>query len=592
MSAPEKTKEPEKPKVAKTVTLQRLLKLARPEAVPLGIGTLFLLIGSAASLAYPQGVAYIVDEALGKHDLEKINNAALVMLAVFLVQGVAIAARFILFANAGQRAVARLRNQLFEQLMSQEVGFFDGQKTGDLTSRLSSDCSTVEGGVSSNISFGLRSLVTVLGGLAVLFITSPKLTLMMISVAPPVAIGAFAYGRKVRKMAREAQDALAKSNEVAEESISGIRTVRSFAGEEREKARFGTAISEALAVSKRRIRASATFMGAASTAGYLSAVVVFWFGGRMVIEGQLSQGDLIQFLMNTMQVAFSLGALSELWVDFNRVGGAAERVFELLERKPAIPSKGGTIPQQVEGWVEWQHVDFAYPTRPDVPVLRDFNLKLSQGEVVALVGPSGGGKSTIASLLYRLYDPSKGQVSLDGKPLASLDPNWLRRQIGVVAQEPLLFSTSIAENILYGRPEATQAEVEEAAKLANAHSFISAFPDGYKTLVGERGVQLSGGQKQRVAIARAILKNPRLLILDEATSALDAESEHLVREALERLMEGRTTLIIAHRLSTVKGADRVVVLDAGGVAQMGTHSALVAQDGIYRRLVEKQFAQA
>lgn len=588
----DKTKPADKPKVPKRVTLVRLLKLARPEAVPLGVGTFFLLIGSAAALVYPQGVAYIVDEALGKKDLAKINNAALVMLAVFLVQGAAVAIRYILFAGAGQRAVARLRNQLFERLLAQEVGFFDSQKTGDLTSRLSSDCSTVESGVSSNISFGLRSLTTVLGGLAVLFFTSPKLTLMMLSVAPPVALGAFAYGRRVRKMAREAQDALAKANEVAEESISGIRTVRSFAGEEREKTRYDTAIGEALAVSQKRIRAGATFMGAASTAGYISAVVVFWFGGRMVIQDQLTQGQLMQFLMNTMQVAFSLGALSELWVDFNRVGGAAERVFELLERKSAIPSSGGVAPDHVNGTVEWQNVDFAYPSRPDVPVLRNFSLKLGQGEVVALVGPSGAGKSTIASLLYRLYDPVRGDILLDGKPLPSLDPNWLRKQIGVVAQEPLLFSTSIAENILYGRPEATQAEVEEAAKLANAHSFISAFPEGYKTLVGERGIQLSGGQKQRVAIARAILKNPRLLILDEATSALDAESEHLVREALERLMKGRTTLVIAHRLSTVKGANRVVVLDAGGVAQVGTHSALVAEEGIYRRLVEKQFAVA
>ncbi len=568
------------------------MQLARPEAVPLAIGTVFLLIGSVAGLAYPQGVAYIVDEALMKRDLEKINFAAIVMLCVFMVQGVSVGLRYVLFATSGQRAVARLRAQLFECLMSQETGFFDGQKTGDLTSRLASDCSTVESGVSSNISFGLRSLATVVGGLAVLFYTSPKLTLMMLSVTPPVAIGAFAYGRRVRKMAREAQDALGKASEVAEESLSGIRTVRSFAGEQREMSRYGAAIQQALEVSKRRIRAGATFMGSASTAGYISAVIVFWFGGRMVIDGELTQGHLIQFLMNTMLVAFSLGALSELWVEFNRIGGAAERVFELLERKPSIPSSGGLTPPGVEGTVEWQHVDFAYPSRKDVPVLRNFNLKLAPGEVVALVGPSGAGKSTIASLLYRLYDPVKGHIALDGRPLPTLDPQWLRRQIGVVEQEPLLFSTTIAENILYGRPEATQAEVEEAAKLANAYSFVNAFPEGFKTLVGERGIQLSGGQKQRVAIARAILKNPRLLILDEATSALDAESEHLVREALERLMKGRTTLVIAHRLSTVQGADRVVVLDAGGVAQIGTHAALVSEEGIYRRLVEKQFAQA
>jgi ATP-binding cassette subfamily B protein len=290
-----------------------------------------------------------------------------------------------------------------------------------------------------------------------------------------------------------------------------------------------------------------------------------------------------------MLVAFSLAALSDLWADFQRAAGSAERVFELIERQPLIQS-GGQQLEQVEGRVGWEKVSFAYPTRADVPVLKDFSLALAKGEVVALVGPSGAGKSTIASLLYRLYDPQAGRITLDGVPLTELDPIWLRRQIGVVQQEPLLFSTTVAENIRYGRPEATAAEVEEAAKLANAWGFIQKFPDKFETLVGERGVQLSGGQKQRVAIARALLKNPRLLILDEATSALDAESEHLVREALERLTEGRSTLVIAHRLSTVKGADRVVVLDGGAVAQVGSHAELVAADGIYRRLVERQFA--
>jgi ATP-binding cassette subfamily B protein len=317
---------------------------------------------------------------------------------------------------------------------------------------------------------------------------------------------------------------------------------------------------------------------------------VFWYGGKLVLAKTLGLPELIAFLTTTVMVAASLGALSELWADFNRAAGAAERVFELLERQPKINSEGGKVLESLKGKVEWQNVHFAYPTRTDVGVLKGLNLALEPGEVVALVGPSGAGKSTIASLLYRLYDPAQGKVLLDGVPLTELEPYWLRRQIGVVAQEPLLFSTSVAENIRYGRPEATDEEVEAAAKLANAHTFISQFPEGYKTLVGERGVQLSGGQKQRVAIARAVLKNPRLLILDEATSALDAESEHLVRDALEKLMQGRTTLVIAHRLSTVKGANRVVVLDAGQIAQIGTHQSLVTEDGIYRRLVERQFA--
>jgi len=290
-----------------------------------------------------------------------------------------------------------------------------------------------------------------------------------------------------------------------------------------------------------------------------------------------------------MQLAMGMAALTELYADVQRAAGSAERVFELLHRSPSIASGGRTL-SPVKGQVAFDQVAFAYPTRPDVSVLQGFSLALAPGEVVALVGPSGAGKSTIASMLYRLYDPASGRLLLDGVPYAELDAEWLRRQVGVVAQEPLLFSTSIADNIRYGRPEASDADVEAAAKMANAHSFISAFPEGYKTLVGERGIQLSGGQKQRVAIARAVLKDPRILILDEATSALDAESEHLVREALERLMQGRTTLIIAHRLSTVKGANRVIVLDAGKVVQTGTHAALVGEEGLYRRLVERQFA--
>jgi ATP-binding cassette subfamily B protein len=332
-------------------------------------------------------------------------------------------------------------------------------------------------------------------------------------------------------------------------------------------------------------------MGGASIAGYASIAVVLWYGGRLVVAGELSVGALTSFLMYTLVVAMSFSGVAELWAEFMRASGAADRVFELLDRVPAIPSGGQHVPE-LKGHVEFRDVRFAYPTRPDVPVLKGLNLELRPGEVVAVVGPSGAGKSTLASLMSRFYDPQGGAVHLDGHPLTSLDPDWLRRHIGLVAQEPQLFSCSIADNIRYGRPEATDAQVEEAARAANAHDFIQRFPEGYQTHVGERGVQLSGGQKQRVAIARAVLKDPRLLILDEATSALDAESEHLVKDALERLMKGRTTLIIAHRLSTVASADRVLVLEGGNVVQSGTHAALMAQEGLYRRLVERQFVAA
>jgi ABC-type multidrug transport system fused ATPase/permease subunit len=400
-----------------------------------------------------------------------------------------------------------------------------------------------------------------------------------LGVVPPVALGAVAYGRRVRKLAREAQDALARANEVAEETIAGIRTVRAFAAERAEGNRYSTAVWDAFAVVWRRILTSAAFMSISSFAAFSALALVLWYGGRLVERGQMSPGGLTSFLIYTLTVALSLGGMSELWADLMRASGAAERVFELLDRQTTIPLSDGKKLDEVQGHLELRDVHFAYPSRRDVPVLRDVSLALMPGDIVALVGPSGSGKSTIAALLLRLYDPGRGRVTLDGHDLRDLSPEWLRQRVGVVAQEPLLFSCSIAENIRYGRTSASDEEVIAAAKMANAHEFITKFPEGYGTAVGERGVKLSGGQKQRVAIARAVLKDPRILVLDEATSALDAESEHLVKEALERLMKGRTTLIIAHRLSTVMGADRVVVLQDGVITQSGDHASLMQEGG-------------
>jgi ABC transporter fused permease/ATP-binding protein len=581
-------------------TVRRLVKLARPEAHLLIAGLIFLFIGSGATLLYPQGIRIVIDAALGApapgplpggiDGARLLELVALAMAGIALVSAVAMGLRYFLFMLAGERVIARLREELYRAMLAQEVAFFDRERTGDLMSRLSSDTATLQGSVSSNISFGLRNFIQLLGGVALLIYTSPRLSLLILGIVPPIAVGAVVYGRRIRRLSRQVQDAIAQGQAVAEESISGLRTVRAFDAEEAEAVRYGGAISRALGLARRRILASSLFMSATSFAGYASAALVFWYGGSLVQAGEMSAGDLTSFLVYTLLVGFSLGALADLWADFLRSLGAAERVFELLDRTPALPPGPGLTIDRVEGALELDAVTFHYPSRPDVAVLGGLSFRVCPGEVVALFGPSGAGKSTIAALLLRFYDPDAGTIRLDGTPLGELDAGWLRRRIGLVAQEPILFSTTIAENIRYGRPEASRDEVEAAARTANAEGFVTRFPEGYETMVGERGVQLSGGQKQRIAIARAVLKDPRILVLDEATSALDAESEHAVKEALDRLMQNRTTLVIAHRLSTVRDADRVLVIDGGQVIEAGRHDDLVRQDGLYRRLVERQFA--
>jgi ATP-binding cassette subfamily B protein len=587
------TSPPAKP-AERAAPLRRILKLARPEARRLSLGVFFLAVGSLMSLAFPKAIGDIIDKALapGGGGLRELDRTAGLLVVIFFVQALATSLRYALFTISGERVVARLRSDLFASLVDQEIAFFDERRTGELVSRLASDTSVLQNAVSVNISMALRFLASVVGGVIALIITSPTLTVVMLSVVPPVALGAVAYGRRIRKLAREVQDALARSTEVAEETLAGIRTVRAFAAEKTESGRYGEAVEGSFNLARRRVVLGSIFMGIASFAAFGAAALVLWYGGRLVVRGDLTVGGLTSFLVYTLLVAFSLGGLSDLWAELMKAAGAAERVFELLDRRPSMPREGGLVLPQPVGNIELKDVAFTYPTRRDLPVLKGVDLAVRPGEVVALVGPSGAGKSTIASLIMRLYDPDAGSVVFDGHDVRELDPTFLRRQIGVVSQEPMLFSSTIAENIRYGRESATDEELHAAARAANAHDFIMSFPDGYKTRVGERGVQLSGGQKQRVAIARAVLKDPRVLVLDEATSALDAESEHLVKEALDRLSVGRTTLVIAHRLSTVKDADRVLVMDGGRVVQSGEHASLLAEDGLYRRLVERQFVAA
>jgi subfamily B ATP-binding cassette protein MsbA len=488
----------------------------------------------------------------------------------------------------GERVVADLRKRVYRHLHRQSLRFFADHRTGDLTSRLTNDVGSVRTAVTQALSDLLTQSLSLLGSVVLMTVLNWRLSLIIFLIVPLVTGLAVYFGRKIRALAREVQDRLADTTAVAEEALAAVRVVKAFARSDYEVTRYHDAIDELFETSRHRVLISALLSTSVSLLFFAALVGIFWYGGREVLAGRLTVGDLVAFTFYAFNIARSVGGMSRLYSTFNSAAGATERLFELLDTTPDLQdAPDATTLSRIEGHVQYDHVTFAY--EEGQPVLRDVSLEVPAGQTVALVGPSGAGKSTLVGLLPRFYDPQEGRIAVDGHDLRTVTRQSLREQIASVSQEVHLFNATIRENIRYGRLEASDEAVVEAARAANAHDFIERLPDGYDAAVGERGVKLSGGQRQRVAIARALLRDARLLLLDEATSSLDSASEALVQEALERLMEGRTTFIIAHRLSTVQTADRIVVLDEGRVVQTGTHETLVEREGLYRDLASYQF---
>jgi subfamily B ATP-binding cassette protein MsbA len=577
--------------------LRRLFGYTRPYRRSLAIGIGAVIVASGLTLALPVLSRDLFNSAFasdgGLASLGGLDRIALLLIAVFVTQALVNFLRVYTLALVGEGVVADLRKGLYRHLLGLPVRFFESRRTGEITSRLTSDISTVQSAVSNAVAQFVSQLIQFVGGAAILVVLNGRLTAVMLLVIPPVIVAGAYFGRRLRKISTRFQDSVAEANASAEEAIAGIRVVKSFTAEAVEGDRYDGQIDTSYLLARRRAFYRALFIPSIILAMFSGISVVLWVGSRQVAAGNLLPGDLISFLLLSLIIAGSVGTFTGLYSQLQEAIGASKRIFELLDTDSDLPRSADPLPlRRIEGGVAFDGVGFRYGDRGDGRVLSEISLRAEPGEVVALVGPSGAGKSTLVTLLPRFYDPTEGRIQLDGKDLRDLDLEELRGHVGIVPQETQLFSGSVLDNIRYGRPGADEREVTAAAVAANADGFIRAFPDGYATLVGERGVKLSGGQRQRVAIARALLKDPRLLILDEATSSLDSESEALVQDALDRLMQGRTTFVIAHRLSTVVGADRIVVMDGGQIVDEGSHATLLGRRGLYRMLFERQFGRA
>ena len=557
------------------------------------VGLVFLLFTGATALAFPKLMGMLID-CVKNRDMSQANYIALGLVVILFMQSIFSFFRLYLFVNFTEHTLASLRLALYSNLVKLPMSFFSQKRVGELNSRISSDITQIQDTLTSTIAEFLRQFILIIGGVLLLANESIKLTLLMLSVVPLVAIAAVVFGRFIRKYSKSVQDKVAESQVIVEETMQGISIVKAFANEWYEIARYNGKIKEVVAIAIKGGKYRGYFASFIIFCLFGAIVAVVWFGVRLSISGEMSVGQLISFVLYSTFVGASFGGIAELYAQIQKAIGATERVFELLDESPEkINSVQNAATQKIKGDVTFKNVKFSYPSRKEIKVLKDVNFTAKFGQKIAIVGPSGTGKSTIASLLLRFYNVDSGEILVDGKNIYDFDLEQLRGNMSIVPQDVILFGGTIKENIAYGKPDATEAEILLAAKQANAYNFVESFPEKFETLVGERGIKLSGGQRQRIAIARALLKNPSILILDEATSSLDSESEKLVQEALEILMQGRTSIIIAHRLSTIRSADQILVLDNGTISEQGTHQELIIlENGIYKNLSNLQFSNS
>lgn len=564
-----------------------LLKYVWPKRYAFVGGMLALSVSSLTTLAFPMLLGDLINQANPEANLENINRIALVLLAIFAVNAVFAYLRIYWFEIVTQHMLASLRQTTYNHLIRLPMYFFSKHRVGELNSRISADISVLQETFTFTIAQFIRQLITIIGGVVLLSLVSVKLTLFMLAFVPLVAIGARFFGKHIRSLSKKTQGQVAQANIIVEETLQGITNVKAYANESFENERYTKSTNEVIHIAVKGAKARAMFISLIVFSLFSTIVGVIWYGVYLVNQGEgLNAGDLFKFILYTVFIGASISGMADLYAQVQKAVGATESLLDLLEESTEFGEAGQTgCEQQLQGAVKFEHLGFAYPGRPEIEVLKDIHLEIGAGMKIALVGASGAGKTTISALLFRFYDPTQGRLWFDGVDAREIHPQCLRQQMALVPQEVMLFGGTIAENIAYGKPGASIDEIREAAAKANALAFVEAFPDGFQTTVGERGIQLSGGQRQRIAIARAILRNPAILILDEATSALDNQSEALVQQALNTLMQNRTSIIIAHRLTTVMDADLIVVLEKGVIAEMGTHESLLADpEGVYYKL--------